>query len=161
SASITEKAIGIRDEGGRPSLSAPFLSLRHTLALSTTRGGTLACWPGSRPAESLALPRTRVVSYHGGAAGAQSRPSWGTSGMRGGWRGRSGSGLLVVIAGMAVGLGGCRTGSSPGPPTQPFRGLTITVAAVGDPAILATVAAQRGEWAASRGASVVIRPDRA
>jgi multiple sugar transport system substrate-binding protein len=35
------------------------------------------------------------------------------------------------------------------------------VAAVGDPAILATVAAQRGEWAASRGASVVIRPERA
>jgi multiple sugar transport system substrate-binding protein len=44
-------------------------------------------------------------------------------------------------------------------PPQPFRGLTVTVGAVGygDRAILETVAAQRGEWAASQGARVLIR----
>jgi multiple sugar transport system substrate-binding protein len=56
-----------------------------------------------------------------------------------------------------VGIGcGTRTGTPPAA-AQPFRGLTVTVAAVGDPAILATLSAQRGEWAATQGAEVVIR----
>jgi multiple sugar transport system substrate-binding protein len=66
---------------------------------------------------------------------------------------------MAVAAAVAIGGPGCGTrGVGPTAPAQPFRGLTITVAAVGDPAILATVAAQRGEWAASQGAEVVIRP---
>jgi multiple sugar transport system substrate-binding protein len=40
---------------------------------------------------------------------------------------------------------------------QPFRGVKIVAAAVGDPTILATLASQRGEWSATQGAEVTIK----
>jgi multiple sugar transport system substrate-binding protein len=75
---------------------------------------------------------------------------------RSGWRWFSPPMLAVAFA---IGGGGCgtRTGA-PTAPIEPFRGLKLTVAAVGDTAILATVGAQRGEWSATQGAEVLIRP---
>jgi multiple sugar transport system substrate-binding protein len=104
-----------------------------------------------------------AVSYDGPAV-----PRWVAGGVEGpfhygrenvGMRsGRDVRGWLLGLAAW-VGIGGCGTrGPAPTAPSQPFRGLAITVAAVGDPAILATVDAQRGEWTASRGAAVSIRP---
>jgi multiple sugar transport system substrate-binding protein len=75
------------------------------------------------------------------------------------FRGRAGwgNGLFMVV--LASGLVGCGSRTEPTAPTQPFRGLTVTVGALGnrDEAILETVAAQRGEWAASQGTEVAIR----
>src|SRR5205823_204068 len=50
-------------------------------------------------------------------------------------------------------------GCAPGPPAttappQPFRGLRIAVGAIGDAGVLPIVAAQRGEWSATRAAEV-------
>jgi multiple sugar transport system substrate-binding protein len=72
---------------------------------------------------------------------------------------RQGWDWQLVAAVLAVGTLGCDTQRDPQAHAQPFRGVTITVGAVGsrDQAILGVVAAQRGEWAASRGAEVVIR----
>ena len=81
----------------------------------------------------------------------------GNVGMR---SGRSRWGWPLFLAALATGTVGCGSRSTaPTAPTQPFRGLTVTVGAVGygDRGILETVAAQRGEWAASQGAQVVIR----
>src|SRR6516165_4127601 len=65
---------------------------------------------------------------------------------------------LLLLAPVAIQVTGCHTGTTaPAPPARPFRGLTITVAVLGDPAILTTVAALRGEWTATRAAEVVIR----
>jgi multiple sugar transport system substrate-binding protein len=63
------------------------------------------------------------------------------------------------MAVLAVGIAGCGTRTAPSAPAQPFRGLAVTVGAIGsrDATILETVAAQRGEWAASQGSEVVIR----
>ena len=74
--------------------------------------------------------------------------------------GEDGWGWRLFLAALAAGTVGCGTRSTaPTAPPQPFRGLTVTVGAVGygDRGILETVAAQRGEWAASQGAQVVIR----
>lgn len=79
---------------------------------------------------------------------------------RRGTRCRLGVGRLVpasVGLGVLLGIGGCGTrGTTPGAPAQPFRGQTVAVAALDDPAILATIAAQRGEWEATQGAKVVV-----
>jgi multiple sugar transport system substrate-binding protein len=69
-------------------------------------------------------------------------------------------GWPLFLAALAAGTVGCRTrNTEPPAPTQPYRGLTITVGAIGhgDRGLLEIVAAQRGEWAASRGAQVEIR----
>lgn len=67
--------------------------------------------------------------------------------------GKSRGWLLVVLLPLAA---GCGTTSDPARDAQvkSWKGLSLTVAAVGDPAILSTVAAQRGEWAATRKANV-------
>jgi multiple sugar transport system substrate-binding protein len=63
--------------------------------------------------------------------------------------------MAVLVSGIA----GCGTRTEPSAPVQSFRGLAVTIGAVGgrDRAVLETVAAQRGEWAASQGTEVVIR----
>jgi multiple sugar transport system substrate-binding protein len=65
-------------------------------------------------------------------------------------------GWLLVIGLLAA--AGCGTSADPGRDAgvKSWKGLGLTVAAVGDPAILATVAAERGEWAASRKADVTV-----
>jgi multiple sugar transport system substrate-binding protein len=73
-------------------------------------------------------------------------------------RGR-GRGVLA-LAMTALGLAGCSSGagsSAAKPAARPFQGGEISVAAVGDPKILELVGPQRGEWQASRGATVTIR----
>ncbi|HEV3167882.1 MAG TPA: extracellular solute-binding protein, partial [Isosphaeraceae bacterium] len=62
---------------------------------------------------------------------------------------------LVAIG--AVGLCGCGSGQvTPKAPAQPFQGVKLTIGAVGDQAILQTVAAQRGEWQVTHGADATI-----
>jgi multiple sugar transport system substrate-binding protein len=64
--------------------------------------------------------------------------------------------LLGVVA--AVGILGCGGGGSvANAPAQPFRGERVVVGAVGDPAVLSAVAAQQGEWKATRGAELTVR----
>jgi multiple sugar transport system substrate-binding protein len=56
-----------------------------------------------------------------------------------------------------VGLLGCHSGSATSTaPSKPYQGIKIEVGVVGDPAILETVDAQRGEWTATRGAELAI-----
>ncbi|AGA27555.1 ABC transporter substrate-binding protein [Singulisphaera acidiphila] len=62
--------------------------------------------------------------------------------------------MLVLLIG-TVGCGG--SANAPKAPDQPFKGVTIVAAAIGDPGILPTLTAQRGEWSANRGAEVTIR----
>ncbi len=68
----------------------------------------------------------------------------------------------VLISSFAAGLAaaGCGGGSSRPEDERStrFQGLTLTVAAVAEPAILSTVSTQKGEWSANRGASITIRP---
>src|SRR4051812_19500630 len=73
---------------------------------------------------------------------------------------RSGRAWPCLMASLTVGMGiGCGTRDrTPTAEERPFRGLKVTVASVGDPAILATLTAQRGEWEATQGAEVLIRP---
>ena len=56
-------------------------------------------------------------------------------------------------------LAGCsdpdRSSSSPSKPS--FPGVKLTVGALGDPAILAGLSAERGEWVASRGGEITIQ----
>ena len=62
-------------------------------------------------------------------------------------------GAIVICA-----LSGCGTpDDTPKPTALPFQGEKLVVAAVGDPAILATVAPRRGEWTATRGAEFAIQ----
>jgi multiple sugar transport system substrate-binding protein len=64
----------------------------------------------------------------------------------------------LVLVSVASAMTGCSSGTTaPAASAAPYRGLTVTVAAIGDPAILTTVAALRGEWTATRAAEVVIR----
>ncbi|WP_165250095.1 ABC transporter substrate-binding protein [Paludisphaera soli] len=57
---------------------------------------------------------------------------------------------------------GCSTPESEEPaPAPSFPGVKLTVGAVGDPAILPGVSAQRGEWMASRKGEVVVASDAA
>ena len=56
-------------------------------------------------------------------------------------------------------LAGCSDAdrSSSAPPKPSFPGVKLTVGALGDPAILAGLAAERGEWMASRGGEITIQ----
>ena len=64
----------------------------------------------------------------------------------------------AVIAIEGLWLAGChRDRGASGPATPPFRGLTVTVAAVDDPALLKTVAPQRGDWERTREGTVALR----
>jgi len=65
---------------------------------------------------------------------------------------------MVLIGG--PGLAGCHPDrGAAGPPARPFRGLTITVAAVDDPAILKTVGPQTGDWERTQEGRVEARAD--
>jgi multiple sugar transport system substrate-binding protein len=66
----------------------------------------------------------------------------------------------VTIMGM-LGLAGCgEPEATSSPAAKPsFSGVKLTVAAVQDAAILASVSTQRGEWVASRGGEIVIREE--
>ena len=68
-------------------------------------------------------------------------------------------GRLVLTGIVALGLAGCGSTTPTKPAPPPFQGIRLTVAAVGDAAVLPTVTAQRGEWEASRGATCVIEPN--
>lgn len=63
------------------------------------------------------------------------------------------SGLCALMAWLPS---GCGTPADDGPGGPAFAGASVTVAVVGDPRILSTLNAQRGEWEASRGAKCVI-----
>ena len=69
-------------------------------------------------------------------------------------------GRAVALVLLTVSLGGCSSGrtapNASAAPAAPFEGVKLVVAAVGDPAILATVTPQRGEWMASRGGEVAV-----
>jgi multiple sugar transport system substrate-binding protein len=72
---------------------------------------------------------------------------------------RFGVGLQsLALAASVLALAGCGSDApQESAPPPSFQGVKIAVAAVGDPAVLATVAAQRGEWEASRGGSCEVR----
>jgi multiple sugar transport system substrate-binding protein len=75
-------------------------------------------------------------------------------------RRRQGWSWQLVLPALCCALASCgRTGSAPTTPAQPHRGVSVTVGALGDDSrgLLETVAAQRGEWAASQAAEVVIK----
>ncbi|WP_435021594.1 ABC transporter substrate-binding protein [Tundrisphaera sp. TA3] len=56
-------------------------------------------------------------------------------------------------------LAGCERAPEPKAeaPARPYQGVKLVVGAVGDPAILASVKSQRGEWAARTGGDIEIR----
>ncbi len=64
-------------------------------------------------------------------------------------------GLLMI--GLSGVLGCHSRNTHPKDPAMPFRGIKLVVGAVGDPAVLATVTPQRGEWEATRGGKIEIR----
>lgn len=67
-----------------------------------------------------------------------------------------------ALAGLLATFLGCSEPAPEGPKPPPtYPGVKLTVGAVGDPAILVGVAAQRGEWAASRQGEVEIASDAA
>ncbi len=63
----------------------------------------------------------------------------------------------VWVVGMAtLGLVGCE-GNKPEPaPSKPFLGLKLVVGVIGEPALIPSIKAQRGEWAARTGAELVV-----
>ena len=64
--------------------------------------------------------------------------------------------LLTIMVG-ALGVLGCSGGSTgPKPPDKPFLGTKLVVGVVGDSALLPSIKAQRGEWAARTGADLVV-----
>jgi multiple sugar transport system substrate-binding protein len=64
-------------------------------------------------------------------------------------------GAMFLLA--ALGASGCARGPvAPGAQAKPFAGVALSVAAVGDPDVLKTVAARRGEWEQTRGGEVAI-----
>jgi multiple sugar transport system substrate-binding protein len=62
------------------------------------------------------------------------------------------------LALMTLGLASTGCGSSPPPPapSKPFVGLKLVVGVVGDPSLLPSIKAQRGEWSARTGAELVV-----
>lgn len=67
---------------------------------------------------------------------------------------RSRFGIWVLLTST---LGCSGNSNTPKAPEHPFKGITIVAAAIGDPGILPTLVAQRGEWSANRGAEVTVR----
>ena len=73
---------------------------------------------------------------------------------------RSFASIGTVVAGLVLlGLSACGKPEPPKAVAPPFQGVQVVVGAVGDPAVLETVDAQRGEWEASRGASCRIQKE--
>ena len=65
------------------------------------------------------------------------------------------AGIGGLVAALAV--VGCSGGTSgPKPPAKPFLGMKLVVGVVGDPALLPSIKAQRGEWDARTGAELVV-----
>jgi multiple sugar transport system substrate-binding protein len=64
------------------------------------------------------------------------------------------AGFFGMIAALAFGC----TGGTPAPkaPVKPFLGTKLVVGVVGDPALLPSIKAQRGEWDARTGAELVV-----
>ncbi len=65
---------------------------------------------------------------------------------------------ISVIGLSLIAAPGCGSGTEEakkGPPS--FPGIKLVAGAVGDPGVLATVASQRGEWSATRGAEVTLQ----
>lgn len=54
----------------------------------------------------------------------------------------------------ALGLSACQQKPEAPPPSKPFEGATVAVAVVDEPALAGVIAAQRGEWGESRGATI-------
>ncbi|WP_235963684.1 ABC transporter substrate-binding protein [Tautonia rosea] len=73
---------------------------------------------------------------------------------------RAGQGLAVVVVmvvGMIVSAGcGNRGGPEPGDLVEPFAGVSLRVAVLGEPALVGMLDDRRGEWERSRGGSVTI-----
>ena len=61
--------------------------------------------------------------------------------------------------GVRLGRGLRRVGAEHRAAPLPFQGLRIVVAAVGDPSVLPTVNAQRGEWEANGGGLCVVQEE--
>ncbi len=57
---------------------------------------------------------------------------------------------------VALALAGCDASPPPTPTERPFAGLKLVVGVVDDPALIPSIKAQRGEWAARTGANLVI-----
>jgi len=74
--------------------------------------------------------------------------------------------LRMVLKGGSIGVGalltlgptGCDGGKQPSPATtRPLEGRKLVVGVLGDPAILGSIATQRGEWRAQTGADLVLQ----
>src|SRR5262249_35470420 len=66
----------------------------------------------------------------------------------------------LLVAALSWALHGCGNGSPKAettPAEKSFGGVGITVAVLGDPTAVEVIAAQRGEWQASRGAEATVR----
>ncbi len=72
------------------------------------------------------------------------------------WR-DSGLGLFGLGLCGLLAITGCGGESASQPAAPPFQGVELTVAAVGDPAILEAVRVQSGEWERANGARLAIR----
>jgi multiple sugar transport system substrate-binding protein len=64
------------------------------------------------------------------------------------------TGIILSSSLVGCGIGG----SSPKPPAQPYKGLTLRIGVVGDPRILPLVDAQRAEWEEKVGAEIALLP---
>ena len=65
---------------------------------------------------------------------------------------------LVALGSMGGGLAGCgKPEAPPVPAAERFRGVKLIVGVVGDPTLLRSIAAQRGEWVAKTGSELVLR----
>ncbi len=68
--------------------------------------------------------------------------------------------LALMSAGLLlVGLSGCQQERADEPARGAFEGVSLSVAAVGDPEILQSVGTQTGEWAREHGAQVNVLPE--
>ncbi len=67
--------------------------------------------------------------------------------------------LCALLVGIVAASHGCWQDPTPPPSSRPsFAGITLTVGALDEPGLLEGVNSQRGEWVASRGGQVEIRP---
>jgi multiple sugar transport system substrate-binding protein len=66
--------------------------------------------------------------------------------------------LLGLLAGLGTFVPGCWQDPPPESAPPSYRGITLTVGALDEPGLLAGVTAHRGEWVASRGGEIAVRP---
>jgi multiple sugar transport system substrate-binding protein len=80
---------------------------------------------------------------------------------RGSAIGHRSAGLVWIVGASLACLHGCHGGGgAPPPPPRPsFAGMKLEVGALGDPAILSGLASLKGEWIASRGGEIQVRPE--